>query len=93
VSGRYDSGDKVGAMRAYCPSSSVGMWFCNSWSLSELASYFAASNALSMLVRYYPSRWASMANHEKGDKVLPVLDRMRSLVQTEFIRLALWQVE
>jgi hypothetical protein len=63
------------------------------WWLNELASYFAASHALSMLVRYYPSRWARMVSHEKGDRLLPVLDRMRGLVQTEFIRLGLWQFD
>jgi hypothetical protein len=63
------------------------------WSLSELTSYFAASHALSMLVRYYPSRWARLVSHEKGDRLLPVLERMRGLVQTEFVRLGLWELE
>jgi hypothetical protein len=67
--------------------------YSGGWSLSGLASYFAASHALSMLVRYYPSRWARMVNHEKGDRLLPVLDRMRGLVQTEFVRLALGELE
>lgn len=28
-----------------------------------------------------PSRWASMVNHGKGDRLLPVLQQMRSLIQ------------
>jgi hypothetical protein len=67
--------------------------FPDGWSLSELASYFAASHVLSMLVRYYPSRWARLANHEKGDRLMPVLERMRSLIQSEFVRLAMWALE
>lgn len=67
--------------------------FPGGWSLSELASYFAAAHVLSMLVRYYPSRWASMVNHEKGDRLLPVLERMRGSIQTEFVRLGMWVLE
>lgn len=67
--------------------------FPGGWSLSELASYFAASHVLGMLVRYYPSRWAHLVSREKGDRVLPVLDRMRGLIQTEFVRLALREID
>jgi len=67
--------------------------FPGGWALSEIASYFAASHVLSMLVRYYPSRWASMVNHEKGDHLLPVLERMRTLIQSEFARLVMWVLE
>jgi hypothetical protein len=67
--------------------------FPDGWSLNELATYFAASHVLSMLVRYYPSRWASMVNHEKGDRLLPVFERMRALIQTEFVRLGIGAIE
>lgn len=61
--------------------------------LGELACYFAASHALSMLVRYYPTVWAAMATHAKGDRLFPLLQRTRGLIQTEFVRLALWELE
>jgi hypothetical protein len=48
---------------------------------------------MSMLVRYYPTRWARLLSHERGDSILPVLERMRRLIQNEFVRLVLWELE
>jgi len=67
--------------------------FRSGWSLSILASYFAAAHALSMIVRYYPTRWAQLLSQERGDRLLPVLERLRGLVQTDFVRLALRELE
>jgi hypothetical protein len=67
--------------------------FPGGWSLCELASYFAAAHVLSMIVRYHPSRWTHLVSRERGDRVLPVLDRMRGLIQTEFVRLGLREIE
>lgn len=41
--------------------------------LSKLAMAFAASYALGMLVRYYPSHWVSMLQNIKYDGALPTL--------------------
>jgi YaaC-like Protein len=67
--------------------------FSGGWSLSRIASYFAASHAMSMLVRYHPTRWAKLVNHAPGDKLMPVLDRLRNLIQDDFVRLGLHELE
>ena len=41
--------------------------------LSKLAMAFAASYALGMLVRYYPSHWSAMLQNVKHDGALPTL--------------------
>jgi hypothetical protein len=55
--------------------------------------YLAASNALSTLVRYHPTRWARLVSGEKGDRLLPVIERLRSLIQSDFVRLLLIELE
>jgi hypothetical protein len=67
--------------------------FPGGWSLSRIASYFSASHAMSMLVRYHPSRWVALINHGPGDKLMPVLGRLRALIQRDFVRLALQELE
>ena len=67
--------------------------FPGSWSLSRVASYFAASHTMSMLVRYHPTRWAKLINHGPGDKLMPVLDRLRNLIQRDFVRIGLRELE
>ncbi len=67
--------------------------FLGGWSLSRIASYFAASHAMSMLVRYHPTRWAQLINHAPGDRLMPVLDRLRSLIQENFVQLGLRELE
>ena len=67
--------------------------FPGGWSLSRFASYFAASHAMSMLVRYHPTRWARLVNHAPGDKLMPVLDRLRGLIQNDFVRIGLRELE
>lgn len=63
------------------------------WSLSRLASYFAASHILSALVRYHPTRWAELVNHERDDRLLPVISETRRLIQSEFAALVLEELE
>lgn len=48
---------------------------------------------MSMLVRYYPTRWTRLLSHEKGDSLLPVLERMRRLLQGHFVRMVLWELD
>jgi hypothetical protein len=67
--------------------------FAGGWSLSELCAFTALSHSMSMLVRYHPTRWARLLGHEKGDRLMPVLERMRGLLQSEFIKLVLWELE
>ncbi|HTV97101.1 MAG TPA: hypothetical protein VME42_13930 [Steroidobacteraceae bacterium] len=67
--------------------------FPGGWSLSRIGSYFAASHAISMLVRYHPTRWAKLVNHAPGDKLMPVLDRLRHLIQSDFVRIGLRELE
>jgi uncharacterized glyoxalase superfamily protein PhnB len=67
--------------------------FPGGWSLSRLTSYVAASHAMSMLVRYHPTRWAKLVNHGPGDQLMPVLDRLRHLIQNDFVRLGLRELE
>jgi hypothetical protein len=45
------------------------------------------------IVRYYPTRWMQLLSRERGDRILPVLERLRLLLQTEFVRLVLAEVE
>jgi len=47
------------------------------WHLNELCALAAGSHVMSMLVRYYPTRWARLLAHEPGDSLLPVLQRLR----------------
>ena len=67
--------------------------FPGDWALSRIAAYFAASHAMSTLVRYHPTRWGKLINHAPGDKLMPVLDRLRSLIQEDFVRLGLRELE
>jgi hypothetical protein len=59
------------------------------WSLNRLATYFMASHVLSSLVRYHPTRWAQLINHERDDRLLPLITELRRLIQTEFVQLVL----
>jgi hypothetical protein len=63
------------------------------WSLNRITSYYAASHAMSMLVRYHPTRWTKLAQHAPGDKLMPVLDRLRNLIQRDYVRLGLQELE
>lgn len=67
--------------------------FPGGWCLSELCCYAAASHVMSMLVRYYPTRWARLLSHERGDGLLAVLEHLRRLLQRRFVRLVLWELE
>lgn len=67
--------------------------FPGGWHLSELCAFAAGSHVMSMLVRYYPTRWARLLAHEPGDGLLPVMQRLRGLIQTEFVKLLLWELE
>ena len=67
--------------------------FPGGWSLNRIALYFAASHAKSMLVRYHPTRWAKLVNHAPGDKLVPVLDRLRNIIQDDFVRLGLRELD
>jgi hypothetical protein len=67
--------------------------FSGGWCLSSLASLFAGSYVLSTLVRYHATRWAALVNHERGDKWLPVLDRLRDVIQTTFPALVLEELD
>lgn len=72
---------------------SIAEPFLGGWHLSEICAYYAASYVMSMLVRYHPSRWTRLLGHQQGDRLMPVLERMRALVQTQFVRLVLWEFE
>lgn len=63
------------------------------WALGALASYLAAAHALSTLVRYHPTRWARLLSREHGDRVVPVLDRLRIGIQRDFVRLVLRELD
>lgn len=49
--------------------------------------------ALSMLVRYFPTRWMLLRSGAKGDRMLPVLERLKELIQEEFVILGLSELE
>lgn len=66
--------------------------FTGGWSLSSLASLVAGSYALSTLVRYHPTQWARLLNHEKGDTLMPLLEQLSNMVQTDFVKLLLWEL-
>jgi YaaC-like Protein len=63
------------------------------WELSSLASLFVGSYVLSTFVRYHPTRWAALASGAKGDALLPVLLKLRDLIQTQFVPLAICEFE
>ena len=67
--------------------------FPDGWSLSKLGRDVATSHALGMLVRYYPTRWAQLLSRQRGDSILPVLERMRSQLQSQLVGLVLWEFE
>jgi hypothetical protein len=67
--------------------------FREGWYLNELMSYFACSHALSMIVRYYPTLWRNLRARKKGDKILPLIEKMSLLIQSEFIWLGLREFE
>jgi len=67
--------------------------YAGGWSLSRLGSYFAGSHALSALVRYYPTRWAELVNHQRDDRLLPVIGELRRLIQLDFVSVALEELE
>jgi len=67
--------------------------YAGGWSLSTIASLFAGAFALSTLVRFHPTHWARLINHEKGDRLLPVLDRLQAVIQEEVPRLVLAELE
>ncbi|SPD73260.1 hypothetical protein PITCH_A1760001 [uncultured Desulfobacterium sp.] len=47
--------------------------FDNDVKLSYPSLIFACSYALGMLVRYYPTYWMSILQHDKGDALWPLL--------------------
>lgn len=55
--------------------------------LSKLAMTFAASYALGMLVRYYPSHWVSMLQNVKHDGALPTLLAVLEHIEYEVPRM------
>lgn len=67
--------------------------FPGAWALNQVSTYFAAAHVMSMLVRYHPTRWAAMVNHTGDDRVWPLLQSMRRLLQRDFPRIALWELE
>lgn len=54
--------------------------------LSKIATAFAASYALGMLVRYYPSHWIGMLHNRAHDGAMPSLLATLEHVETEFPR-------
>lgn len=67
--------------------------FDGGWNLTALSNLFASSFVLSSLVRYHPTRWAGMINHEKGDAMLPILQSVSDQIQTHFPILVLRELE
>lgn len=63
------------------------------WCLSTLSGIFVGSYVLSILVRYHATRWAALANHEKGDRWFPVLEQLRDVVQARFPELILAELD
>ncbi len=67
--------------------------YSGGWGLSSLASLFVGSCVLSTFVRYHPTRWAALASGAKGDALLPGLLKLRDLIQTQFVPLAVREFE
>jgi hypothetical protein len=61
--------------------------------LSPLSLLFILAYSMSMLVRYFPSQWSALIGKEKGDFVLPLLKASVLLVEEEFPRLVLVELE
>lgn len=57
--------------------------------LSEIAMLYISSFIMSMLVRYYPTIWVSIAQGEKGDVFWPTIYKTQQLVETAFPELVL----
>jgi YaaC-like Protein len=52
--------------------------------LSNVLTGIAASYILSMLARYYPTRWVSLITNEKGDTYAPVLEALVEYLSNKF---------
>lgn len=63
------------------------------WSINPLAFLFVGSFLLSTLVRYHATRWTALLNHEKGDALMPVLERLYRVIEAEFPARALEEFE
>lgn len=61
--------------------------------LSSLSLLFAASYAMGMLVRYYPSQWAALAGQSPGNQMMPILNAAASLIHRRFPALVLDEIE
>jgi hypothetical protein len=46
-----------------------------------------------MLVRHYPTRCAQLLGRQRGDSIWPVIERMGSQIQSQLVRLVLWELE
>jgi len=49
--------------------------------LNSLGAMFAVSYVLGMMARYYPSTWISLGQVQRGDRILPLINRFLSFVQ------------
>lgn len=74
---QYSTGDGLFALQD----------FENGDRMSELLRTFLLSYFLSMMVRYYPSRWIALLRNEKGDAAQPVLMATVNAIEDDFPQL------
>lgn len=61
--------------------------------LSSLSLLFIVAYIMGMLVRYYPTTWASLIGGEPGDSMLPLLIAAGRLIEHKFPELVLEEIE
>jgi YaaC-like Protein len=61
--------------------------------LSSLSLLYLVAYSMGMLARYYPSKWLSLLNSNKGDFAFPLLKAATTVVEERFPQLVLQELE
>jgi len=65
----------------------------NGLDLSSLSLLYLIAYAMGMLARYYPSKWLSLLNGNKGDFAFPLMKAAITVVEDRFPQLVLQELE
>jgi hypothetical protein len=61
--------------------------------LSSLSLLYLIAYSMGMLARYYPSKWLSLLNSNKGDFAFPLMKAAITVVEDRFLQLVLQELE
>ena len=65
----------------------------NGLDLSSLSLLYLIAYSMGMLARYYPSKWLSLLNSNKGDFAFPLMKAATTVVEDRFPQLVLQELE